>query len=272
MMVDNKALRALPSALESFADISRQAEGKRLAVFLDYDGTLTPIVDTPEQAVMAEEVRKTVQELARHCPVGIISGRDLEDVRDKVRIDSIFYAGSHGFDIAGPKGVLSEHVVGEDFLPALDKAEKNLSRQLGSVPGLLVERKKFAIAIHYRLVEPDKVAEVATVVDDIAARYPTLRKSSGKKIIELLPRMDWHKGKALFSLLNALQLDGDEVLPLYIGDDVTDEDAFKALADRGIGIVVQGDSNETAAAFGLGDPDEVRRFLLELIPLCRRSS
>jgi trehalose-phosphatase len=84
--------------------------------------------------------------------------------------------------------------------------------------------------------------------------------------------MDWHKGKALLSLLATLGLDGKEVLPLFIGDDVTDEDAFRAMQDRGIGIVVWDRPYETAAAYSLQNPDQVREFLVRLIPLCRRPS
>jgi trehalose-phosphatase len=204
--------------------------------------------------------------------VGIISGRDLKDVQDKVGINSIVYAGSHGFDIAGPQGLQVEETVGEEFLPVLDKAEKALSQKLGTLPGLLVERKKFAIAIHYRRVDPAKVEWVEAIVDEVAADQPELRKSYGKKIFEIQPQMDWHKGKALLSLLRTLKLDRQDVLPFYIGDDVTDEDAFRALKGRGIGIVVRDLPYETAAACSLKDPDEVRRFLVQLIPLCRRSS
>ncbi len=269
---DPQTAAPLPSALDDFARIVRQAEGKRIAVFLDYDGTLTPIVETPELAVMAEDIRQAVLDLSLHCPVGIISGRDLADVRDKVRIDSIVYAGSHGFDIAGPKDLQVEHTVGEEFLPVLDTAEKALSVQLSAVEGVLVERKKFAIAIHYRRVAPENVERVETIVDAIASRHPKLRKSYGKKIFELQPKMDWHKGKALLSLLATLGLDGKEVLPLFIGDDVTDEDAFRAMQDRGIGIVVWDRPYETAAAYSLQNPDQVREFLVRLIPLCRRPS
>ncbi len=263
---------SLPSALDDFETISRETEEKRIAVFLDYDGTLTPIVETPDQAVMREDMRAAVIELSRHCPVGIISGRDLEDVRDKVRIDSIVYAGSHGFDIAGPSGLQVENQIGMEFLPVLDRAEKELSQELGSIQGMLLERKKFAIAIHYRLVDPGKVERVEKVVDEVAARHPELRKAYGKKIFELQPDTDWHKGKALLSLLRTLKLDGENVLPFYIGDDVTDEDAFRALKGRGIGIVVWDKPYETAAAYSLKNPDEVRKFLLKLIPLCRRSA
>jgi trehalose 6-phosphate phosphatase len=261
----------LPSALEDFEGISRQAGEKRIALFLDYDGTLTPIVETPDRAVMQEDMREAVMELSRHCPVGIISGRDLKDVRDKVRIDSIVYAGSHGFEITGPKGLQADNTVGEEFLPILDRAEKELSRRLGSLQGLLVERKKFSIAIHYRLVDPGKVEGIGKVVDEVAAGYPELRKAYGKKVFELQPRMDWNKGKALFSLLRTLKLDGGDVLPFYIGDDVTDEDAFRALQGRGIGIVVRDHPYETAARYSLKNPGEVREFLLRLISFCRRS-
>jgi len=262
---------SLPSALDDFGEISHRAKGKRIAIFLDYDGTLTPIVETPARAVMHEDMREVVMELSRHCPVGIISGRDLKDVQDKVRIDSIVYAGSHGFDIAGPRGLQIENTVGEEFLPVLDKAEKELSRKLRSIQGLLVERKRFAIAIHYRLVDPGRVEGVEKLVDEIAAGHPELRKAYGKKIFELQPQMDWHKGKALLALLRTLKLDGGDVLPFYTGDDVTDEDAFRALKGRGIGIVVWDHPYETAAAYSLKNPDEVRDFLLHLIPFCRRS-
>jgi len=262
---DVETAKPLPSALDDFEGIYHQAGGKRIAVFLDYDGTLTPIVETPNQAVMQEDMRAAVIELSRHCPVGIISGRDLEDVRDKVRIDSIVYAGSHGFDIAGPSGLQVEHQVGMEFLPVLDKAEAELSRELGSIEGILVEWKKFAIAVHYRLAEPGSVERIEQIVDEVVARHPDIRKAYGKKIFELQPNTDWHKGKALLSLLGTLKLDGGNVLPFYIGDDVTDEDAFRALKGRGIGIVVWDEPYETAASYSLKNPEEVREFLLKLI-------
>jgi alpha,alpha-trehalase len=268
----SEATMHLPSALTDFDRIARQAKGKGLAVFLDYDGTLSPIVETPELAVLPEETRKAVLDLSLHCPVGIISGRDLADVREKVGIDSIYYAGSHGFDIAGPKDLQVAQMVGEEFLPALDRAEKALFESLKTIDGILVERKKFAIAIHYRRVAPENVERVEAIVDAVASEQPMLRKSFGKKIFELQPRMDWHKGKALLALLTTLGLDGKEVLPLFIGDDVTDEDAFRAMQGRGIGIVVWDHPYETAATYSLNSPDQVRTFLNRLIPLCRRPS
>lgn len=264
---DIEVIHGLPSALDSIDDIANQARGKRIAVFLDYDGTLTPIVETPDKAIMAEDMREAVIKLSNNCTVGIISGRDLKDVQEKVEIDSFVYAGSHGFDIAGPEGLNIKSQAGAEFLPVLDKAEKELAEKLRSIEGVFVERKKFAIAIHYRLVTPEKAELVDEIVDKEASVYPELRKAYGKKIFELQPDIDWHKGKALLTLLKALKLDGDDVLPFYIGDDVTDEDAFWTLKGSGIGIVVWDEPYETAASYSLKNPEEVRKFLLKLIPL-----
>lgn len=262
-------IQALPSALESLEDITAKAGDKRIAVFLDYDGTLTPVVETPEKAIMSEDMRQTVIKLSQHCTVGIISGRDLKDVQDKVKIDSIVYAGSHGFDIAGPEGLHMENQAGREFLPVLDEAEQELLQELGSTPGMLVERKRFAIAIHYRLVALEKVEFVEDAVGRVSSRHPELRKAYGKKIFELQPDIDWHKGKALLSLLGTLTLDGEDVLPVYVGDDVTDEDAFRALKGKGVGIVVWDEPNETAAMYSLKNPAEVKELLLKLVPFCK---
>ncbi|MEW5744602.1 MAG: trehalose-phosphatase [Nitrospirota bacterium] len=259
----------LPSALDSVSEIAQKAAGKRLAVFLDYDGTLTPIVETPDRAVMTEDMRQVITRLAQYCTVGIISGRDLGDVRDKVAVGSAVYAGSHGFDISGPGGTMEGPAGIEEFLPVLDEAEEELSRGLGAVRGALVERKRFAIAVHYRRVAPEEVRTVEEVVDRVASGYPQLRKTYGKKVFELRPSIDWDKGKALLSLLRTLGLGSEGVLPVYIGDDVTDEDAFRELRGRGLGIVVRDEPFETAAAYSLKDPGEVRELLRALIPLCK---
>ncbi len=255
----------LPSALSSREEILARLTGKRLAVFLDYDGTLTPIVDNPDQAVLSGETRHIVDALARRCTVAIISGRDLADVRRHVGNESIYYAGSHGFDIAGPGGWHTEYERAAEFLPALDEAEEALEAQLGSVPGAWVERKKFAIAVHYRQAREEDVPAIEQAVDRVAAAHRNLRKAGGKKVFELRPRIDWHKGKVVLWLLERLGLSGDDVLPFYIGDDVTDEDAFKALREKGIGIVVRARSGPTAARYALKSPGEVRGFLAVLV-------
>jgi trehalose 6-phosphate phosphatase len=255
----------LPSALTRREEIFRLARGKQLAVFLDYDGTLTPIVARPEEAGLDSGMRRTLRELAQHCTVAVISGRDLKDVQDLVGLDSILYAGSHGFDISGPQGQHLEHQSGREFLPALDRAEKFLRHRLeNKIQGVQVERKKFSIAVHYRRADPGKVREVEGVVDRVQEESGQLRKTSGKKIFELQPDINWHKGKALLWLLKQLGIDRPEVLLFYVGDDVTDEDAFKVLKKRGIGIAVQEAPAPTAARYRLRNPDEVEKFLKAL--------
>jgi trehalose 6-phosphate phosphatase len=259
-------------ALENREGIFRLFSGKRPVVFLDYDGTLTPIVERPEDAKLSDQTRQTLKKLARHCTVAVISGRDLPDVQKLVDLKEIYYAGSHGFDIAGPEGKRLVHQSGEEFLPVLDKAEKELrSRIEDKIPGSQVERKKFSIAVHYRRVAEGKVDEVEKVVDRVLKEQAGLRKATGKKIFELQPDIDWNKGKALLWLLEKLELDHSNVLPLYVGDDVTDEDAFEVLVDRGLGLVVQKGEAPTAARYHLRDTAEVEQFLQDLIPVCKES-
>lgn len=253
-----------PSALQHMEEII-PPKGQQLAVFLDYDGTLTPIVARPDLARLSESMHETLLRLSRACPIAVISGRDLADVQTKVGIESIFYAGSHGFDIAGPGRDKIQYEQGTQFLSLLDDTEEELREKLSSVVGCLIERKRFSIAVHYRQVESSSLQQVKETVSDILHEHVQLRLSKGKKVYELQPNIDWDKGKALRWLLKTLELDRDDVVPLYIGDDVTDEDAFAAIRDGGIGILVTDTAKPTEAHYHLRDPDEVRSFLESLI-------
>lgn len=255
----------IPSALEKFEKIAAEASGRRVAFFLDYDGTLTPIIDQPERAYMTEGMRKTVSTLAGLCPVAIVSGRDRADVEDFVQLDSIFYAGSHGFDIAGPGGSRMRQQ-GKQSVSLLREAEERARLELEGVQGVHVESKAFAFAIHYRLVPETEQALLERVVAEVAARYPGLKLQGGKKVYEFLPQLDWDKGKAVDWLLDALNLNDSGVLPFYLGDDLTDEDGFEVLRDRGVGILVTEAHQETApletmASYRLRDVGEVKIFL-----------
>jgi trehalose 6-phosphate phosphatase len=247
--------RATPEA------ILAAAAGRRLALFLDYDGTLTPIVERPEDAVLAPETRAVLRRLAQRHAVAIVSGRDLRDVRERVGIDGLHYAGSHGFDIAGPRGN-HVHEAARAAAPLLAAAADELARELERLPGVQLERKRFAIAVHFRRARESDAAPVEAAVDRALARHPGLRKTGGKKIFELRPDVDWDKGRAVLWLLQTLGL--PDALPVYVGDDETDEDAFRALAGRGIGIAVQDPPQPSAAQYALRDPAEVRALLAGL--------
>lgn len=248
----------LPSALAP--EITARLQARPIALFLDYDGTLTPIVDDPAQATPPKEAVEALTRVAERYPVAVISGRDVDDVRQMVGVEGIHYAGSHGFDIAAPDGRRVEHDQGRRCLPALGRAEQELDQKVRAIPGAWVERKRFAIAVHYRLVDERHLGSLEDAVVRTAARHPSLRISGGKKVWELRPDVDWDKGKAVLWLLEAL-LDGDATMPIYIGDDVTDEDAFAAIRERGLGIVVEEGNRRTAAGAALRDPAEVTAFL-----------
>jgi alpha,alpha-trehalase len=251
----------IPSALEHVQVIAGRSD--QLAIFLDYDGTLTPIVSHPENALLSDSMRQTVQTLATRASVAILSGRDLDDIRRRVGIDTIIYGGSHGFDVAGPRGLRNE--VATEFLPRLDIVEKELDKELAGIPGARVERKRFSIAAHYRNVKASEVPRVERAVSEVAGRRPELRRIDGKKVYELVPNIDWDKGKAVLWLLQQLGLERANARPIYIGDDRTDEDAFRALGQRGVSILVTEEPRSTAASYSLRDPQEVERFLRELV-------
>ncbi len=262
--VQEESMGLTESALSALPEILRRCRSRQLAVFLDYDGTLTPIVARPELAVLADDMRRTLHSLAQSCTVAIVSGRGLADVQRLVGLDSLIYAGSHGFEIHDPKGGKLHHEEGREFVPLIAKAAETLKTRLAGIEGVIVEPKTYALAVHYRLVGDADVPRVEAEVDAVVAAEPRLRKTGGKKVFEVRPAMDWHKGRALDWLLQALELDGPEVLPVYIGDDETDEDAFRVLEGRGLGFVVADGPVASAASYRLNDTDEVKAFLQRL--------
>jgi alpha,alpha-trehalase len=254
-------LTALPHALDTFVEIERRVLEHRVALFLDYDGTLTPIVARPELATLSADMRRVMASLAGQIPVAVVSGRDRSDVEKLVGIEPIIYAGSHGFDISGPDGLRLVHSAGSDASESLDEAAGELRKLIEGIAGALVERKRFALTVHFRLVAPADQGRVLAAFERVAARYATLRVSGGKCVYELRPAIDWNKGAAVIWLLDRLGLDGTDALPIYIGDDETDEDALAAVAQRGIGILVTDDVHHSRARYYLRSPAEVGNFL-----------
>ena len=136
-----RQIEDLPHALEDGDRLARDMGGRTPAVFLDYDGTLTPIVDRPEDAVISESMREAVRGLAARCPVCVVSGRDRPVVQQLMGVDDLIVAGSHGFDIWSPAGGEIRREEGEDFRGLLEDVEVRLRDELGPVEGALVEPK-----------------------------------------------------------------------------------------------------------------------------------
>ncbi|MED6167634.1 hypothetical protein PIB30_004858 [Stylosanthes scabra] len=239
-----------PSAIGCFGKIIGRAKNKNVAVFLDYDGTLSPIVDDPDCAFMSDPMRETVESVGRCFPTAIISGRSRDNVYDLVKLTELYYAGSHGMDIIGPlrhnnvSSNLPNCVNSTDhqgnqitlfqpatqFLPIIDEVFRTLVEITKDIRGAKVENHKFCVSVHYRNVEENNWTTIGQRVHDVLKNYPGLRSTHGRKVLEIRPVIDWDKGKAVQFLLESLDLnDKDDVFPIYIGDDKTDEDAFKWL-------------------------------------------
>ena len=257
---------SLPDALTSIEQVRGRMAGRRPAVFLDYDGTLTPIVDRPEDAVISDAMRDVVAGLARRCTVCVVSGRDRPVVQELMGLDDLIVAGSHGFDIWSPDGGVRRDE-GARFADLLADVRGELEAGAAGIGGSLVEPKAASVALHYRLVPAGDHGRVQDLVDRVLQRHPgELKVTPGKMVHEVQPAFDWDKGKAVLYLVEALQL-GADVVPLYLGDDVTDEHAFEALHRRGLGFVVSSPTDESesarpsAADFRLDGVDDVQHFL-----------
>jgi alpha,alpha-trehalase len=251
----------LPLALSQLPRIERRLSGRRLALFLDYDGTLAPIAPRPELAVLADDARAAVKRIAVNAPTAIVSGRGLEDVADLVQIDELFYAGNHGFEIRGPAHTTIAHVPGREFEDDIARFAERAAVRISEVPGAWIENKRLSLSVHYRATPTDRVAEIEAALDEWLTEAPRLRKHHGKMVFEIRPKIDWHKGRAVAWLLEAMKLDTPDVLPVYIGDDITDEDVFRELRGRGMSVLVAESPRDSDASYRLKGPEEVPRFL-----------
>lgn len=260
--------RAAGSAVSPVDQVRRRltpwlAQRPTVALFLDYDGTLTPTAHRPEEAQLSDLARQTLDQAARrpNLDTVIISGRALAEVQRLVGVPGLTYVGNHGFEIEGP-GISYRHEGATRFLGALDAAAEDLAG-LG-IAGAWVERKGATLTYHLREAAPAQRRDAERRAQAVLKRRQ-LRVVVGKCAIEGRPPVDWHKGHAVLHVL--VQRHGanwpSRVRALYIGDDATDEDAFRSL--RGIGrsiwVGVQAPAGGTVADYRLPDPDAVLLLL-----------
>lgn len=229
-----------------------------LALFLDFDGTLAPIVERPGDARPLEGIPELIERIGRHIPVAVISGRGLDDVSDRLGTSSIYIAGSHGMEIRPPHQPAEAEERVESLLPVLDDEEARLRDHFAEVSGIEIERKRFGIAIHFRR-RPEAREKVEKAIEKSIEAHPELKMGTGKMVRELQPDVDVDKGTALRIIRE--RIDASQQWALYVGDDRTDEDAFEAVADDGAGILVAEEPRSSAARYWLRDPREVRQFL-----------
>jgi len=268
-----------PHALKQFGEIEKRLKGKRVAVFLDYDGTLTPIVNDPDRAIMSDDMRTAVREISAIYPTAIISGRGLEKVQGFVQLKDLYYAGSHGLDIQAPVGFRNWCRNGKCLQPAaglkplINDVYHQLCDAVKHIHGAHVEHNTFCLSVHFRNCDKTSWEEIKSVVNKIMAGHETqLKLTRGRKVLEIRPSLDWGKGKAVEHFLKTWSYKGDDTVAIYVGDDRTDEDAFQFLKKQGngFGILVSTKAKPSEADYSLRDPSEVLQFLNKLVEGNRR--
>jgi trehalose 6-phosphate phosphatase len=250
----------LPRVLDHRVQLGERLKlAESVLLCLDFDGTLAPIVDEPMLAKLPAEMRQTLNELAalEQVTIAIVSGRALGDVRGRVGMPSLIYAGNHGLEIEGP-GLSFEHPVAAGLKGKVRKVTERVAAKTASVDGVEIESKGLSSSVHFRRSSPAAQIELELLVKEfVADDDPDIAITAGKMVHEIRPRIGWDKGTAVVWIRE--HLGGDRDLPIVLGDDMTDESAFLAFDDA-ITICVD-PRRPTAAKYRLENPGEVRVFL-----------
>jgi len=233
-------------------------------LFLDYDGTLVPIQKNPVRCILSDKIKNQLRLLSEsnHCYLTILSGRSLSDIKKMVGIRKIYYGGNHGLDISGPN-LRFTHPKALTSKLDIQYITRKLKKEITNIEGAWLEDKKFTLSLHFRSVKTEDIKLVKKVFRNVVDKY--LEENlyivmQGKKVLELVPAISWDKGKAVLLVLKQLK---DKCLPVYVGDDRTDETAFKAIGKKGITIRI-GKSKKTSASYYLKGYWEVSRMLQKI--------
>jgi len=260
----------------SWRAVKKELSGRRIMLFLDYDGTLAPIAGTPEKARIPPEVKKILNKLAKNpkYKLAVISGRAVENIKNIIGLKEIIYSGNHGLEIEGPK-IKFKPLVSPGYKMILGRIKNDLEQKISSIRGAFVEDKGLSLSLHYRLADKRLIPRIKTIFHETVILYLIRNKikiKAGKMVLEVRPPIEWDKGKVVLWLLARwrFKLGGKDIVPVYIGDDLTDEDAFRALKNKGITIFV-GRPKESCAAYYLKNTAEVKEFLQRLREISERN-
>jgi trehalose 6-phosphate phosphatase len=236
----------------------RIASASRVALFLDFDGTLSPIVPNPDDAELDADIYATLKRLSTRpeFDVAIVSGRALADVRQRVNLERAVYVGNHGLEIEADS-VRFRQPEAESLRRELKCLLLQLKLALSETEGLEIEDKCLTLSVHFRRVAPEMHDWIRSVTFSTVARWHSFLCREGKMVLDIRPQLGWNKGRAVNWIMREML--PVSALPVYIGDDVTDEDAFAAVPE-GITIRVGGLAG-SEAQFSLPDVAAVSRFL-----------
>jgi len=252
--------------------VKKKLASKHVFLFFDYDGTLTPIAKTPQQAVISEKVKELLKRLSRkpNLALAIISGRQLKDIKNIVGLKDIIYAGNHGLEIEGPK-IKFESQVSPGLKSAIRDIYENMVRGFSKIKGVLIEDKGLSVSVHYRLVDAKDTPEFLSIFSEITQPFTAGKKikiDAGKKVYEIKPLVAWDKAKTVLWLLARQQFlaEEDRVFPVYFGDDLADEEVFRVLKNKGLTVFV-GAPGVSKALYYVKSAAEVAQFMKQVLGL-----
>ena len=232
-------------------------------MLLDYDGTLTPIVNQPDMAVLPTDTRKALLELCQREKyiVGIISARSLEDIISRVGIDQLMYLGNHGLEMRGP-GLDFVHPEATQLEGSVNQVYETLQQGVAEMAGVLIEHKGLTLTVHYRSTPEELVHQVKESVEAVVRPFlesGALIISPAKKALEIRPDIAWDKGKAISRIQEAFP---QASLTVFFGDDLPDEAGFTVVQDSGgLGVFVGPAREPTVALYQVDSPREVAETL-----------
>ncbi|MBS3792286.1 trehalose-phosphatase [Candidatus Bipolaricaulota bacterium] len=241
------------------------ARSGSLLLCTDFDGTLVTFTGTPSETSLPLETEKLLSKLASsdRLHLAVISGRSYSELAELVPLENATLAGNHGLKIRFEDGTVHELDTSQETHRAISAIKSDLQKSVGEEEGIIIEDKKFGLALHYRQYEgnEEKIKDKFWQIWNEHS-IPDLEVIEGAKLLEVRPG-NWNKGDAV----ELLQEKWDGIPTIYIGDDTTDEDAFRVLRgqDTGIPVIVsKKEEVETEAQYGLKDPEEVAEFLRKI--------
>lgn len=234
---------------------------EHLLILLDFDGTVAPIVDRPGDARPAPGAIDALRRLVTRTTVAMLSGRSVDDLSARLPELPLIHAGGHGAQIRAIDGSVLDLIDVATVTATLDATQSAVEQVVDDGIGWFVERKPTSLAVHHRLVpdpeEDERLPRVRALLEQHHGDEPGFEVVAGKSVLEIRPR-SIDKGKALDRIAEQTP----DLIPVMIGDDRTDEDAFRhALARGGHAILVSPDDRDTAAHARLADPDAVVALL-----------